>query len=326
MANEEELKVESELKKEDNPKVEAESKVEDVPKVGTGSKVETESKVKDVSKTEDATTVVEDGDDKVAEPVLDTVTEDAAKDEDGVKVKTSSEISDHAGWKPKTVLGKLVKEGKITDIDSILDSGKKILEQEIIDILLPNMETELLLIGQSKGKFGGGQRRVFRQTQKKTREGNKPQFSTIAVVGNRDGYVGIGYGKAKETVPAREKAFRRAKLNIFKIRRGAGSWEDAAKEAHSIPFAVRGKCGSVELTLLPAPKGTGLCIEKECAKILSLAGIQNVWSKSLGKTKTKFNTIVACEQALKSLMKMKLDAESAKKLCVVEGLSGETKE
>ena len=81
---------------------------------------------------------------------------------------------------------------------------------EIVDILLPNLETDLLLIGQSKGKFGGGQRRVFRQTQKKTREGNKPKFSTIAIAGNKDGYVGIGYGKSKETVPAREKAFRSA--------------------------------------------------------------------------------------------------------------------
>ncbi|MFT4305063.1 MAG: hypothetical protein ACMXX8_03140, partial [Candidatus Woesearchaeota archaeon] len=131
-------------------------------------------------------------------------------------------VIDHV-WEPKTDLGKDVKNGKITDIDQILDSGKKILEPEIVDYLMPDLETDLLLIGQSKGKFGGGQRRVFRQTQKKTREGNKPQFATIAIVGDKNGHIGIGYGKSRETVPAREKAIRRAKLNIFKIRRGSGS-------------------------------------------------------------------------------------------------------
>ena len=76
---------------------------------------------------------------------------------------------------------------------------------------MKDIETELLLVGQSKGKFGGGQRRVFKQTQKKTREGNKPSFSTFAVVGNHNGYVGLGSGKSKETVPARDKSKRKAK-------------------------------------------------------------------------------------------------------------------
>ena len=160
------------------------------------------------------------------------------------------------GWNPKTLLGKQVKAGKITDIDKILESGEKMLETEIVEILLPNLETDLLLIGQSKGKFGGGARRVFRQTQKKTKEGNKPSFATYAVVGDRNGHVGVGYGKSKETVPAREKAFRQAKLNMIKIRRGSGSWEARVNEPHSIPFKVTGKCGSVKVTLMPAPRGT----------------------------------------------------------------------
>ena len=173
---------------------------------------------------------------------------------------------DIQAWKPKTNLGRKVKSGEIKDIDEILDNGLKILEAEIVDALLPNLESELLLIGQSKGKFGGGQRRVFKQTQKKTREGNKPHFSTFAVVGNKNGYVGMGSGKSKETVPAREKAFKSAKLNIIKIRRGNGSWEDPTKTPNSIPFTVDGKCGSVKITLKPAPKGTGLKVEKECQK------------------------------------------------------------
>ncbi|MBW3018227.1 hypothetical protein KY325_03650, partial [Candidatus Woesearchaeota archaeon] len=118
-------------------------------------------------------------------------------------------------WKPKTVLGKKVKAGEVTDIKQILDRGEPIVEPEIVEVLLPNLQSDLLLIGQSKGKFGGGRRRAFRQTQKKTKEGNVISFATLAVVGNNDGYVGLGLGKSKETIPAREKAFRQSKLNMI---------------------------------------------------------------------------------------------------------------
>lgn len=208
-------------------------------------------------------------------------------------------------WKPKTELGRKVKKGEIKDIDEILDRGFKILEPEIIEILLPNLETELMEIGQSKGKFGGGKKSIWKQTQKKTKEGNKPKFSTYAVVGNRNGYVGIGKGKAKETVPAREKAIRQAKLNIIKVKRGCGSWECGCGEEHSIPLKIEGKCGSTEMELIPAPKGSGLIIEKECAKILRLAGIKNIFSKTEGKTNTKINLIKACFDALKKLSDVK---------------------
>ncbi|NOZ81234.1 MAG: 30S ribosomal protein S5 [DPANN group archaeon] len=231
----------------------------------------------------------------------------------------ASEEEHLAAWKPVTGLGKQVKEGKITDIDVILNSGQPILEPEIVDTLLPGMEIELLLVGQSKGKFGGGQRRIFRQTQKKTREGNKPQFLTYAVIGNKNGYVGVGYGKSKETVPAREKAIRRAKLEIIKIRRGTGSWEDNSKEPHSLPFSVTGKCGSSEMTLMPAPKGKGLVIESECAKIVALAGIKNVWSKTRGQTKTKINLLNATFEALKKLSRIKVPHHSMAQLNIVEG-------
>jgi len=208
---------------------------------------------------------------------------------------------DLSSWKPKTELGKKVKAGEINNIDQIVDNGIKILEPEIVDSLMPNLESDLIFIGQSKGKFGGGKRSIWRQTQKKTREGNKPKFATLAVIGNRNGYVGMGYGKSKETMPAREKSIRAAKLNLIKIRRGSGSWESSSKEPHSIPYKVMGKCGSVEVTLMPAPKGAGLVIEKECQKLLRLAGINDIYSKTEGKTVTKFNLIRACFIALKNL-------------------------
>ncbi len=221
-------------------------------------------------------------------------------------------------WKPLTELGRSVKAGEITDIDAIFASGKRIMEPEIVDVLLPNLKTDLLLIGQAKGKFGGGQRRIFRQTQKKTREGNRIQFATCALVGNGNGYVGVGFGKSKETVPARDKSQRRAKLSIMKIRRGCGSWE-GTPNPNSIPFAVTGKCGSSIITLIPAPEGTGLCVEKECAKILQAAGIQDIWSKTHGQTKTKVNLIKACVDALKKLSEVKIQPHHVATLGVQDG-------
>ena len=226
---------------------------------------------------------------------------------------------DKESWKPKTSIGMKVKSGEIDNIDFILDNRFRILDHHITDILMPNLSTELLLVGQSKGKFGGGQRRVFRQTQKKTREGNKPRFGTLAIVGNEDGYVGIGYGKSKETVPAREKAIRNAKLKIIKILRGCGSWQCGCKGPHSIPYTVEGRCGSVTVRLIPAPRGTGLCMEQECRKILNIAGIKDVWSQTFGQTRTKLNLIYACFDALKKVTEIKTQKEIVENLGIVEG-------
>ncbi len=204
-------------------------------------------------------------------------------------------------WRPKTKLGKLVKDGKIKNIDEALKY--KILEAEIIDSLL-NLKSDLLAIGQSKGKFGGGKRRAWRQTQKKTKEGNISTFASMAVVGNEDGYVGLGYGKAKETLPARAKALRNAKLNIIKVERGCGSFDCICKEKHSIPFKVDGKCGSSRVVLIPAPQGTGLVVGNEVKKILKLVGIKDIYSKTFGQTKTTFNLAKACIDALKKTNKL----------------------
>jgi len=237
-----------------------------------------------------------------------------------IESETKPEIKiDVEGWIPKTGAGKKVKSGEIKNIDLILDNGIPILEEQIVDVLMPNLQSELLMIGQSKGKFGGGSRRIFKQTQKKTPEGNKPSFACMAVVGNSDGYVGVGYGKSKDTVPAREKAIRNAKLALFKIRRGAGSWEDATSEPHSIPWTVEGKCGSVRMILMPAPKGKGLIVEQECAKILKLAGVENVYSKTFGQTRSKTNVITACIDALRKLNTFKPRPAHIKAVYMIEG-------
>lgn len=246
-------------------------------------------------------------------------TQNKKKDkEDQEMVDEDAPIILESDWTPKTELGKKVLNKEISDINFILDKGFPIMEKEIVEILVPALEQDLLNIGQAKGKFGGGKRRVFRQTQKKTREGNKPRFATYAVVGNKHGLIGLGYGKSKETVPAREKAIRNAKLSVFKIRRGCGSWECGCGEPHSLPFSIEGKCGSARVTLIPAPKGTGLKVDKEIAKILSLAGINDVWSHTIGQSRTKMNLIKAAESALKSLMTVKIQPQHYEKLSIVE--------
>ena len=120
------------------------------------------------------------------------------------------------------------------------------------------------------------------------------------------GYVCIGRGKAKETRPAREKAVRKAKLNIIKIKTGCGSWSCNCKEPHSVPFKVSGKCGSVHVQLVPAPKGTSLCCEDECKKLMTLAGIKDVYIKIVGNSRAKINLITASFLALKKLSQVKV--------------------
>ena len=204
-------------------------------------------------------------------------------------------------WVPKTELGKQVRAGKIKNIDEILESGRKIMESEITDLLIPGLQTDVLFIGQAKGKFGGGKRRAFRQTQKKTKEGNVLTFGVMAVVGDGHGHIGLGYGRATETLPAKEKAIRKAKLNIVKIMRGCASFDCSCKEEHSIPLTVSGKCSSVSVELIPAPQGTGLVINNELKKILRAAGIKDIYSKCSGKVRTTFNAGKACMIALNKI-------------------------
>lgn len=220
-----------------------------------------------------------------------------SKEEDLI-VEKKQESGPIENWVPKTQVGKDVKSGRIKNISEIILSGRKILEPEIVDSLIV-LEKDLLLVGQSKGKFGGGKRRAWRQTQKKTMEGNVITFSSMAVVGDRNGHVGLSIGKSKETLPSREKAVRLAKLNIIEINRGCGHFDCSCSEPHSIPFVVEGKCGSVKLRLIPAPQGTGLVVSDECKKILRLAGIKDIYSYAQGQGRTTINSANACIDALK---------------------------
>ena len=217
--------------------------------------------------------------------------------EERIKEVRSRELEN---WNPKTELGRKVKEGKIKTIDEALKY--KILEPEIVDTLIKTKE-DILNIGQAKGKFGGGKRRAWRQTQRKTKEGNVATFSCMAVVGN-NGYVGLGYGRSQETLPARAKAVRKAKLNLIKIKTGCASFDCTCGENHTVPFIVEGKSGSNRVKLIPAPQGTRLVAGDEIKKILRAAGIKDVYSVTSGKKRTTLNMAKACMDALRKTTEM----------------------
>lgn len=146
-------------------------------------------------------------------------------------------------WIPRTNLGRLVREGKITSLEEVFSQGYKIQEPEIIDSLVPNLQQEVLTTS---------------LVQKQTDAGEKSRFKALVVVGNYDGYLGIGVGKVKQVRTAIQKGTLDAKLHVVPVRRGCGSWECSCGEPHTVPFKVTGKCGSVTVELLPAPRGIGI--------------------------------------------------------------------
>ena len=258
---------------------ESEAKADKVEEVAK-EMIETEEKKEDVVKEEADKKVQEKFEKEEEEKKQNAQDQDRNKPfkRESWEERRKREEAEHLlGWVPKTKLGEDVKQGKIKNIDEILDANKKILEEEIVDTLL-NLQSDLIAIGQSKGKFGGGKRRAWRQTQRKTKEGNVPTFSTMAVVGDENGHIGVGEGKSAETLPARDKAIRKAKLNIMKVKRGCSAFDCACSELHTIPFQVEGKSGSVVVKLIPAPQGTGLVVGNNLKRILKFAGIKDVYS------------------------------------------------
>lgn len=214
-------------------------------------------------------------------------------------------------WIPRTELGKEVFEGKITSLDEIFASGRKIKESEIADKLL-NLRSEIILVGSSSGKGGGKRRTPTKRTTRMHRSGRRYTVSALVAVGNGDGYLGIGKAHSKENRVAIEKATENAKLNIVPIKRGCGSWECACGRVHSIPYEVMGKKGSVRVILKPAPKGVGLCISDEAKKLMHLAGIKDIWSKSFGATSSRTNFVMAIFESLKKINRMKTKEEEKK--------------
>jgi len=194
-------------------------------------------------------------------------------------------------WVPRTKVGRMVKEGKITSMEELFANNLRITEVEIVDHLLPGLEQEVLDIN---------------LVQKQTAAGERSRFRAIAIVGNRDGYVGLGTGKAVHVVSAIEKAVKNAKLNIIPVRRGCGSWECACGAPHSLPTKVEGKRGSVRIELIPGPRGLGIVAGEAARIVLELAGVKDVWTRTYGETRTTLSFAGATFEALRNTNKIVL--------------------
>ncbi|MCK4444291.1 MAG: 30S ribosomal protein S5 [Thermoplasmata archaeon] len=208
------------------------------------------------------------------------------------------------GWVPKTRLGRKVLDGEIKTMSDALHSDLPLREPEIVDILLPGLEDEVLDVN---------------MVQRMTDSGRRVNFLVVVVVGNGNGFVGLGMNKGREVGPSIRKAIETAKLNLLEIKRGCGSWECGCGGPHSLPFQVKGKAGSVEVTFKPAPRGIARAVAKVPKHILRLAGVDDVWGFSKGHTKTTVNYALASFDALKQTAKTKITRRQIEELHIVTG-------
>src|SRR4030066_2153618 len=86
-------------------------------------------------------------------------------------------------WVPRTRLGKMIQEGRITSIEEVFMAGLQVREAQIVDALIPDLQEEVININ---------------LVQKQTDAGEKSRFKAVVAVGNRDGYIGLGSGKASQ--------------------------------------------------------------------------------------------------------------------------------
>ena len=210
-------------------------------------------------------------------------------------------------WEPKTKLGRLVKNGEITNMSDLLKSGLPLRESEIVDILLPDIEDEVIDV---------------KMVQRMTDSGRRIKFVITVAVGNKDGFVGLGQAKGKEVGSSIKKAIDNAKLNIIEIRRGCGSWECGCRQPHTVPFSITGKSGSVEVTFKPAPRGIGLATGDVAKKILGLAGVTDCWAFTRGQTKTIVNYAKAVFEALRKNADTRITHREVKAIDIVSGAIG----
>jgi small subunit ribosomal protein S5 len=211
------------------------------------------------------------------------------------------------GWIPKTQLGKRVMNGEFKTIDDVLKSGELILEPEIVDYLIHDLKDDVIYIGGSPGKGGGIRRTATKRTVRMHKSGRRFKLTSVIVVGNENGIVGIAKASAKEHRNAMEKALDQAKTKVIRVKAGCGSWECGCGGKHSIPFKTTARIGSVEVILYPAPKGVGVVASTAAKKILKLAGIKDIWVKTRGQTGTRGNLAFTTFEALKNLNRAKGD-------------------
>ncbi|PMB66037.1 40S ribosomal protein S2 [Beauveria bassiana] len=132
----------------------------------------------------------------------------------------------------------------------------------------------------------------IKPVQKQTRAGQRTRFKAVVIIGDSQGHVGLGIKTSKEVATAIRSAIIIAKLSVIPVRRGY--WGNNLGQPHSLPCKESGKCGSVTVRLIPAPRGTGLVASPAVKRFLQLAGVEDAYTSSAGSTKTLENTLKAC--------------------------------
>ena len=131
------------------------------------------------------------------------------------------------------------------------------------------------------------------RVSKKTKGGNKMGFSVLMVVGDRQGNVGVGLGKAKDVLGAIHKGVRKAKKRMVKV----------PMNGTTIPFPVEVKNGAARVMLKPAPKGSGVIAGGSVRAVVEAAGVRDISSKILG-TNNQASNVYATFAALKEIQRL----------------------
>ena len=131
---------------------------------------------------------------------------------------------------------------------------------------------------------------VVNRVSKTVKGGRVARFAALMIVGDENGHVGYGLGKAAEVTEATRKAIEDAKKNMIEV-----SLKDG-----SIPHEVIGEFGAGRVLLKPAPKGTGIIAGGKVKSVLQLAGISDIRAKCLG-TNNPGNVVKATFEGLKAL-------------------------
>ena len=133
--------------------------------------------------------------------------------------------------------------------------------------------------------------------------GRRFSFAALTVVGNRQGQVGIGYGKANEVAAAVEKSFKRARRSMHTITLAGGT----------LPHEVTGRYLASRVFMRPAAPGTGIIAGASVRSVVEAAGVKDVLTKAYGSHSSK-NLVKAALQGLQSLR----DRETVSRLRGVE--------
>jgi small subunit ribosomal protein S2e len=183
-----------------------------------------------------------------------------------------------------TKLGRLVRERLIKKLEEIYLFSLPIKEYQILDFFLGSkLKDEVMKI---------------MPVQKQTRAGQRTRFKAFVIVGDSDGHLGLGVKCSKEVSGAIRGAIIDAKLSLAPVRRGY--WGNKIGQPHTVPNKVSGKCGSITVRLVPAPRGTGIVAARVPKKVMNFAGIQDVFTQSTGSTKTMGNFVKATFNAIVS--------------------------